>query len=112
MAARDDSFDATLNEDGEEGAQKSFVVDESSDLAESIEQAQWQQHNKSKLMRTLTTLNERSRNIVHSRWLANKKSTLTELSETYAVSAERIRQLEKEAFAAIKQADEKLMQYH
>ena len=112
MAARDDNFDATLNEDGEEGAQKSFVVDESSDLAENIEQAQWQQHNKSKLMRTLTTLNERSRNIVHSRWLANKKSTLTELSETYAVSAERIRQLEKEAFAAIKQADEKLMQYH
>ncbi|MCL1059907.1 RNA polymerase sigma factor RpoH [Shewanella gelidimarina] len=105
MEARDDSFDATLNEDGNEGYQKSFTVDTSSDIAKNIEDEQWRAHKKDKLLLTLTSLNERSRNIIHSRWLSNKKKTLNELSETHKVSAERIRQLEKEAFSILLQAD-------
>lgn len=105
MEARDDSFDETLNADGEEGFQKSFTVDTSSDVAKNIEDEQWKAHQKRKLLLTLTSLNERSRNIIHSRWLANKKQTLSELSETHKVSAERIRQLEKEAFSILLKAD-------
>jgi len=52
----------------------------------------------------LEQLDERSRDIVLSRWLDSneKKATLTELAEKYGVSAERIRQIEKKAFNAMK----------
>jgi RNA polymerase sigma-32 factor len=52
----------------------------------------------------LEQLDERSRDIVLSRWLDSneKKATLTELAEKYGVSAERIRQIEKKAFNSMK----------
>jgi len=52
----------------------------------------------------LATLDERSQHIVRSRWLDDKKSTLQELAEVYSVSAERIRQLEKNAMKKLKLA--------
>ena len=47
----------------------------------------------------LAVLDERSRDIIQSRWLAEsgKKTTLGVLAEQYGVSAERIRQIEKRA---------------
>ena len=47
----------------------------------------------------LDVLDERSRDIIQSRWLAEsgKKTTLGDLAEQYGVSAERIRQIEKRA---------------
>ena len=50
----------------------------------------------SALQEALNVLDERSRDIVTSRWLADDedKLTLTALGERYGVSAERIRQLE------------------
>ena len=47
----------------------------------------------------LAVLDERSRDIIQSRWLAEsgKKTTLRVLAEQYGVSAERIRQIEKRA---------------
>ena len=45
----------------------------------------------------LTSLDERSRDIVRRRWLADEKPTLHELAAEYDVSAERIRQIEKRA---------------
>ncbi len=55
------------------------------------------------LERALLKLDERSRDIVVSRWLRDPKRTLVELASRYDVSAERIRQLEKSAFAEIKE---------
>jgi len=49
-------------------------------------------------------LDERSYDIVSSRWLSDKKATLHELAERYNVSAERIRQLEQNAMKKLKQA--------
>ncbi len=43
-------------------------------------------------------LDERSRQIVTKRWLVEKKATLHELADEYGVSAERIRQIEANAF--------------
>lgn len=42
-------------------------------------------------------LDERSQDIIRSRWLSHKKITLEQLSTKYSVSAERIRQLETAA---------------
>lgn len=52
----------------------------------------------------LAALDERSRDIVASRWLRDPKMTLQELADKYGVSAERIRQLEKSAFGKLREA--------
>lgn len=54
------------------------------------------------LMNSLEQLDERSRQIVSKRWLTEDKATLHELADEYGVSAERIRQIEKNAFKKIK----------
>ena len=45
----------------------------------------------------LGQLDERSQDIIRSRWLSDQKVTLQELADRYGVSAERIRQLEVNA---------------
>jgi RNA polymerase sigma-32 factor len=54
------------------------------------------------LHKALQTLDERSYDILSKRWLMVKKSTLHDLSAEYGVSAERIRQLEKNAMNKVK----------
>lgn len=54
------------------------------------------------LERVLDKLSKRSREIIESRWLTEKKLTLHQLSAKYGVSAERIRQLEQNALKKIK----------
>jgi RNA polymerase sigma-32 factor len=50
----------------------------------------------------MSGLDERSKDILQSRWLTDDKATLHELADRYSVSAERIRQLEKNAMNKIK----------
>ncbi|HZC03188.1 MAG TPA: sigma-70 family RNA polymerase sigma factor, partial [Gammaproteobacteria bacterium] len=52
----------------------------------------------------IAELDERSREILTKRWLSEPKSTLQELADHYQVSAERIRQLEKNAMKKLKTA--------
>jgi len=54
------------------------------------------------MRRALASLDIRSREILKSRWLSEKKATLQELAAKYKVSAERIRQLEQSAMNQIK----------
>ncbi len=52
-------------------------------------------------------LDERSRDIIRARWLdEDNKSTLQELADRYGVSAERVRQLEKNAMKKLRAAIE------
>jgi RNA polymerase sigma-32 factor len=64
----------------------------------------WSEKSESALHHALTTLDPRSQEILAARWLDEKKSTLQELADKYQVSAERIRQLEKNAMAKLKTA--------
>ncbi|MBL4659308.1 MAG: RNA polymerase sigma factor RpoH [Alcanivoracaceae bacterium] len=54
------------------------------------------------LFKGLDKLDERSLDIIESRWLSDKKVTLQELANKYSVSAERIRQLEAVAMKKLK----------
>jgi RNA polymerase sigma-32 factor len=54
----------------------------------------------------LANLDERSRDILQQRWLTDDKATLHELAAEYDVSAERIRQLEKNAMKKVRDAME------
>ena len=67
-----------------------------------IEQSDWQTHSENRLHHALETLDERSRDIVQQRWLSDDKATLQDLADKYQVSAERIRQLEKNAIRNLK----------
>lgn len=61
-----------------------------------------EQQNHQQLSEALEQLDDRSKTIVTRRWLNDSKSTLHELADEYGVSAERIRQIEKNAFKSIK----------
>ena len=56
------------------------------------------------LARALAELDDRSRDIVESRWLREPKTTLKILANRYAVSAERVRQIEQRAFETLRRA--------
>ncbi len=61
-----------------------------------------EQQNHQQLSQALEQLDDRSKTIVTRRWLNDSKATLHELADEYGVSAERIRQIEKNAFKSIK----------
>ncbi|MFY8350150.1 RNA polymerase sigma factor RpoH [Pseudoalteromonas sp. SSM20] len=101
MSSQDMGFD--LNADEDESTPQSqfspvqYLTDQSSDLAETVEEEQWQDNSNQRLFSALNTLDERSQDIIRARWLAEEKETLQDLAAKYQVSAERVRQLEKSA---------------
>ena len=72
------------------------------DPAVQLEEADWEADSTERLMAAMGKLDARSQAILARRWLAEDKATLHELAAEYGVSAERIRQLEKNAMEKIK----------
>jgi RNA polymerase sigma-32 factor len=52
----------------------------------------------------MSKLDDRTRDIIRRRWLAEDKATLQDLADEYGVSAERIRQLEANAMKKMRGA--------
>ena len=104
MSAYDTSFDAEPDSDDDAAyrAPAYYLEDQSSDLAENLEEAEWGEVTNSNLMLALGDLDDRSQDILRSRWLSDEKATLHDLANKYGISAERIRQLEKNAMNKIK----------
>lgn len=104
LNAHDAAFDAGADEDDETAYQAPahYLEDHSMDPARVVESANYEQDSSSRLHKALTELDDRSRTILQERWLADKKSTLHDLADKYQVSAERIRQLEKNAMKKLK----------
>ena len=61
-------------------------------------------HNSEELTMALSQLDERSKDIIARRYLADKKETLHDLADEYQISAERIRQIENGALKKLKAA--------
>ena len=72
-------------------------------LASEADEARYRQ---AQLGKALSSLDDRSREIIQARWLMEegKKQTLGNLAEKYGVSAERIRQIEKRAMEQMRVA--------
>lgn len=81
-----------------------YLQDKASDLAVQVEDEQWDNAAADRLQAAMRTLDDRSQDIVRARWLDNTKLTLQELAERYQVSAERVRQLEKNAMKKLQSA--------
>uniref|UniRef100_UPI00241DAE82 RNA polymerase sigma factor RpoH n=1 Tax=Ectopseudomonas oleovorans TaxID=301 RepID=UPI00241DAE82 len=79
-----------------------YLEDHRYDPARQLEDADWSDSSSSNLHEALESLDERSRDILYQRWLAEEKATLHDLAAKYNVSAERIRQLEKNAMNKLK----------
>ncbi len=106
MDGHDMAFDLPTDDTSEENycAPESYLTQYNGDPAMLLENSDWQGHEEDVLAHAMTELDERSLDILNSRWLAEKKATLHELAERYNVSAERIRQLEKNAMKKLKEA--------
>ncbi|WP_072055321.1 RNA polymerase sigma factor RpoH [Aliivibrio fischeri] len=107
LAAQDSTFEAPAEDDDRDMAFTApvyYLEDKQSDVAYSLEEDNWEDYTNNRLANAMATLDERSQHIVQSRWLADEKATLQELADTYQVSAERIRQLEKNAMKKLKDA--------
>ncbi len=105
LTAYDASFEAQADDD-EEGrvAPVVYLEDNRFDPAREVEDEDWENTSNRALHQAMNTLDDRSRTILQRRWLDEEKSTLHELAAEYKVSAERIRQLEKNAMDKIKLA--------
>jgi len=92
------------DEDAAWQAPQYYLEDHSADPALLVESSDWQENSESALHTALLDLDERSRDILAQRWLAENKATLQELADRYDVSAERIRQLEQGALNKLRAA--------
>ena len=100
----DMSFDTSASDDDESYVSpSSYVASPVNDPAKQLELDDWQQQREQTLTESMKNLDDRSKDILMSRWMDDgKKATLHELAAKYNVSAERIRQLEKNAMKKLK----------
>lgn len=107
LAQRDASFDPTPDDDDPSpalGPSDLLTDGPHNDPAYLAEEAEWGQHTHTQLHRSLQRLDERSRDILARRYLSENKATLQDLAAEYGVSAERIRQIENNAFKNLRQS--------
>jgi RNA polymerase sigma-32 factor len=83
-----------------------YLPSPDSDPAVLMEDMDWHDDATSRMSEALTNLDDRSRHILETRWLADEKQTLHELADEYGVSAERIRQIENNAIKKLRVAME------
>ena len=80
------------------------LEDEDADPADIFEKESLTEESTSQLHEAINQLDDRSRDILQDRWLADEKLTLHDLAEKYEISAERVRQIEKNAMKKVKQS--------
>ena len=103
LASYDAGFDAG-EDDEDDGyvAPAHYLEDNRYDPAVRLEESNWEESNVNGLEKAMEKLDDRSRVILQRRWLNDDKATLHDLAAEYGVSAERIRQLEKNAMNKVK----------
>ncbi|TBU92157.1 RNA polymerase sigma factor RpoH [Stutzerimonas kirkiae] len=104
LSGHDMAFDPAADADDEGAFQAPayYLEDHRYDPARQLEDSDWSDSSSSGLYEALEGLDERSRDILQQRWLSEEKATLHDLAAKYNVSAERIRQLEKNAMNKLK----------
>ena len=106
LSGHDVAFDLTPDEDESEAYRTpaAHLQDLRYEPARAIEAQDSEARNAQLLREGLKQLDERSRDILHRRWMGDDKATLHELADHYGVSAERIRQIEANAIKRLRNA--------
>ncbi len=105
LSAHDAAFDGFQDDDEDNAYQAPayYLEDKSHDPAARLEKDNWESNTYGTLATAIQGLDERSQDIIRSRWLdEDNKATLHDLADKYGISAERIRQLEKNAMKKVK----------
>lgn len=105
MSSQDQAFDLSADDD-ENGsfAPVQYLEDKSEDVESSVISDDWDANATKRLYSAIKTLDDRSQDIIETRWLADDKTTLQDLADKYQVSAERVRQIEKNAMKKLQAA--------
>ena len=100
----DTAYDDYSDEDaeGDALAPVHYLGDDSMSPAVLVEQSEWEEKLHQALAGAIKELDPKSRNIVESRWLAAEKATLQDLAKEHGISAERVRQIEQDAFKKVR----------
>lgn len=111
MESRLGGADVSFSASPDDGEESSFVPEDyladRHDAYSAIEEAEWQDAREARMSTAMAALDERSRDILKRRWLADEsKAGLQELGDEYGVSAERIRQIEVAAMKKLRKAIE------
>ncbi len=106
LGNRDTPFDGYGDQDDDTShfAPAGYIQDMRHDPTTVLERDEWADHNQRRLKHALETLDVRSREILNQRWLSEDKRTLHDLADEHGVSAERIRQIEKNAIKKLRAA--------
>lgn len=106
LSAHDAAFDAPANEDEDSGSSPMYYLEDhtTQDPESLVVNNDWESQQNESLHHAMKSLDERSQDILQSRWLTDTKATLHDLAAKYGVSAERIRQLESNAMGKLKMA--------
>ena len=100
LSGSDVAFDPV---EEEETTPSSYLTDNTNPLT-LLEHQDSNNDKSKKLLLAMNKLDERSRDIISQRFLAEKKPTLDELSKKYNVSKERIRQIEEKSLGLLKES--------
>ncbi|GAA6182982.1 MULTISPECIES: RNA polymerase sigma factor RpoH [Alteromonadaceae] len=105
MSSQDQAFDLSADDD-ESGsfAPVQFLEDKTTDVESEVINSDWDSNASKRLHSAIKTLDERSQHIIQTRWLSDDKLTLQDLADKYEVSAERVRQIEKNAMKKLQSA--------
>ncbi|GAA0854524.1 RNA polymerase sigma factor RpoH [Aliiglaciecola litoralis] len=105
MSSQDQAFDLSADDD-ESGnfAPVQFLEDKTADVESEVIDSDWDANASKRLHSAIKTLDERSQHIIQTRWLSDDKLTLQDLADKYEVSAERVRQIEKNAMKKLQLA--------
>ncbi len=105
LHARDAIFDPAPDADDDNNfTPAAYLPSNNADPAKLVEKADFKDDASARMMAALATLDDRSRDILESRWLTEDKLTLHDLADRYGVSAERIRQVEANAIKKLRNA--------
>ena len=106
LSGTDMPFDPLSDSDDDEASYSpsQYLEDIDTNPADIFEKDSLNEANTTHLYEAINELDDRSRDIIQDRWLADEKLTLHELAEKYNISAERVRQIEKNAMKKVKQS--------
>jgi RNA polymerase sigma-32 factor len=102
LSAHDEAFDGGPDEDEEFLSPARYLEDLNSDPADIVELQSSALGRQQQLAEAFSNLDDRAKHIIQQRWLQDSKATLHELAEHFGISAERVRQLEKNAIKKLR----------
>jgi RNA polymerase sigma-32 factor len=104
LSGSDASLNATVGSDGDSSTQwQDWLEDEDSDQAQHYAEKDELDTRRELLVQAMSVLNDRERDVLMERRLAEDPVTLEDLSTRYGVSRERIRQIEVRAFEKLQE---------